>query len=155
MIKQIAITFFLIATLPFNAQAFNDLTDLLKEKTPPAGVVIEITSGDPLYLKKIMPELESNIKSLQARFKDLPIAIVSHARESLLLASKESKKHPELHKNIKQLSDTTNTTVHVCGTYASWFNISENEFPEYINVSPAGPVQVDDYIDLGYVHIEL
>jgi len=145
---------FLLVLMPGYALAFNDLTALLNEKRP-VGVVIEITSGDPLYLKKIMPELEGDIRKLQKKFSKLPVAIVSHARESLILSNEGSTKHKGLHRQIKNLSDNTNTTVHVCGTYASWFDISDSEFPDYINVSPAGPVQVDDYTDLGYVHIEL
>ena len=152
--KQFTRILYLILLLPLNAVAFNDLTTLLNEKRPP-GVVIEITSGDPLYLKKIMPELKNDITKLQNKFKNLPVAIVSHARESLILSKEGSLKHTKLHKQIKNLSNQSNTTVHVCGTYASWFNISESEFPEYINVSPAGPVQIDDYTELGYTHIEL
>jgi len=152
--KQFTRILYLILLLPLNAVAFNDLTALLNEKRPP-GVVIEITSGDPLYLKKIMPELKNDITKLQNKFKNLPVAIVSHARESLILSKEGSLKHTKLHKQIKNLSNQSNTTVHVCGTYASWFNISESEFPEYINVSPAGPVQIDDYTELGYTHIEL
>lgn len=153
MIKLTRLLFF-TALLSTNAYAFNALSELLTQDRPP-GIVIEITSGDPLYLKKIMPELKQDINNLQKKFKDLPVAIVSHARESLILSNDGSSKHKKLHKQIKELSDNTNTTVHVCGTYASWFNISESDFPEYINVSPAGPVQVDDYIELGYIHIEL
>jgi len=153
MTKLIHIIFFTVF-LSSNAHAFTELSELLTQESPP-GIVIEITSGDPLYLKKIMPELKKDIKNLQKKFTNLPVAIVSHARESLILSNDGSSKHKKLHNQIKDLSDNTNTTIHVCGTYASWFNISESEFPEYINVSPAGPVQVDDYVDLGYIHIEL
>ena len=153
--KSFFASLFFILLLPVNAQAFEELKILLKETKAPAGVVIEITSGDPLYLEKIIPEVRADIALLQKKFNKLPVAIVSHARESLILATKSTDEHKELHNQIKDLSDKTNTTIHVCGTYASWFNISENEFPEYINVSPAGPVQVDDYVELGYIHIEL
>lgn len=145
----------LVTILPLKAFAISEITDLLKNNEAPSGVVIEITSGDPLYLKKIMPELIKNIKQLQEKFTNLPVAIVSHARESLLLSSKETQKYPAFQNQIKSLANDANTTVHVCGTYASWYNLEESDFPEYINVSPAGPVQVDDYIELGYTHIEL
>lgn len=154
MLKKL-ISSFIFCLLPATAFAFEDIEILLKQDERPPGVVIEITSGDPLYLKKIIKELQSDINNLQQKFKDLPVAIVSHARESLLLATKETKKHKGFENKIKTLARDNNTTVHVCGTYASWFNVSEEEFPEYINVSPAGPVQVDDYTDLGYVLIEL
>lgn len=135
--------------------AFEELQSILLYDTQPAGIVIEITSGDKLYLEKIITELKTDIHALQDKFENLPIAIVSHAKESLLLTKKEATEHPQLHNKIKSLSKSGDTTIHVCGTYASWFNIEEEEFPNYINVSPAGPVQVDDYVDLGYLHIEL
>ena len=154
MIKKF-ITTFLFFLLPVTTFAFEDLENLIKQNERPPGVVIEITSGDPLYLKKIIKELQNDIDKLQKKFKDLPVAIVSHARESLLLAKEETKKHKGFENQIKTLANDDNTTVHVCGTYASWFNVSEEEFPDYISVSPAGPVQVDDYTDLGYILIEL
>ncbi|MCK4710879.1 MAG: hypothetical protein KAU21_19850, partial [Gammaproteobacteria bacterium] len=115
-------TLIFILLTPVNAQAFDELQAVLKETNRPAGVVIEITSGDPLYLEKIIPEVKADILKLQKKFNKLPIAIVSHARESLILAEKSADKHNKLHNQIKELSDKTNTTVHVCGTYASWFN---------------------------------
>ncbi len=135
--------------------AFDELQDILSHEKQPAGVVIEISSGDRLYLAKIIVELKKDISALRSKFTNLPVAIVSHADESLLLTKKAGVSHPTLHKEIKSLSNTGDTTIHVCGTYASWFDVMEDEFPDYINVSPAGPVQVNDYVDLGYIHIEL
>ena len=151
--KYIAYFFLLVASS--NSFAFSELEAILDYKTAPPGVVIEITSGDKLYLTRIIKELKRDILAIQNKFKGIEIAIVSHARESLILTEEKAGKHKELHREIKSLSATTDTVVHVCGTYASWFNIDEDAFPDYINVSPAGPVQVDDYIELGYVHIEL
>lgn len=145
----------LLVLLSQQVAAFDELQNILLEDKKPEGVVIEITSFDRLYLEKIFEELKSDISALRNKFKDIPVAIVSHASESLLLASKEQDKHPALHKSIKSLSTSGDTSIHVCGTYASWYNVSEDDFPDYINVSPAGPVQVDDYIELGYIHIEL
>lgn len=147
--------FLLLLLFPLPSMAFEKLQALLAQDTAPVGIVIEITSGNALYLERIMPQLKKDIAALQQKFDSLPIAIVSHARESLILANKNQAKHQELHNQVKDLTSSTNTTVHVCGTYASWFNIKEDEFPDYINVSPAGPTQVNDYIDIGYEHIEL
>lgn len=133
--------------------AFKELQEIISYDERPAGVVIEITSSDRLYLKKIMTELRGDIDSLRQRFKDLPVAIVSHYRESLILSENTIDKHPELKNNIVSLSKDTD--IHVCGTYAGWNNISEDDFPDYINVSPGGPTQVNDYTDLGYLLVEL
>lgn len=145
----------LLLALSNTAHSFEDLDQILKLESPPPGVVIEITSGDKKYLSKIIDELKSDIVKINTKFKDMPIAIVSHAKESLALSSKSINTNDKLHSEIKSLSDSSNTTVHVCGTYASWYGLSEEDFPEYINVSPTGPLQVDDYLELGYLHIRL
>ncbi len=44
---------------------------------------------------------------------------------------------------------------HVCGAYARMHNVSEDEFPEYINVSAHGPEQIKDYQALGYIVIRV
>lgn len=151
--KYIFSFFMLLVSAQCNA--FEELKNILSYDKAPIGVVIEITSGDKLYLEKIITELNTDIQALRNKFSNISIAIVSHAKESLLLTEKEAIAHPGLHNKIKSLSESGDTTIHVCGTYASWFNVTEEEFPDYVNVSPAGPVQVDDYIELGYLHIEL
>lgn len=148
------LTALLLVIFSQSSYSFEELQNIAKQNTAPAGVVIEITSGDKLYLTKIIAELKKDIEAIQKKHKAIPVAIVSHARESLLLSSKNQQAQPTLHADIKSLSDN-NTNIHICGTYASWFNVSADDFPDYINVSPAGPVQVDDYIELGYLHIEL
>ena len=135
--------------------AFEEIRDILKHDERPAGVVIEITSDDELFLEKKLPELKADIIALRNKFKNLPIAIVSHYNESLILAKSKSKKHPALHKQIKDLSENTQTAVHVCGTFASWYNVEEDDFPDYVNVSPAGPTQVNDYVEMDYILVHL
>jgi hypothetical protein len=43
--------------------------------------------------------------------------------------------------------------VHVCGTYAGWRGLTEEDFPEHINVSASGPAQINDYKSVGYLPI--
>ena len=61
----------------------------------------------------------------------------------------------QAHGIVEQLAVKDDIEVHVCGTYASWFGVSENDFPKYINVAPAGPVQINNYEQLGYELITL
>lgn len=155
MYKLKSLLYLFLFLISNQSLAFDELQDILTYEKQPEGVVIEITSGDKLYLEKIIVELKKDISALQSKYKNLPIAIVSHAKESLLLTKKAGLSHPTLHNEVKSLSNSGDTTIHVCGTYASWHNVMEDDFPDYINVSPAGPVQVNDYIDIGYIHIEL
>jgi len=48
-----------------------------------------------------------------------------------------------------------NIQLHVCGTYAAWNNVSEEEFPDYVDVTAAGPATINDYISLGYILIKI
>lgn len=132
-----------------------DISEILNSKETPSGVVFEIATGKREYLAKVMPELSTRIKEIHARFPGLPIAIVTHGKESLILTTDKQESHATVHKEIQSLVKNEDVNVHVCGTYASWYHKQDSDFPEYINVAPAGPVQVNDYIDLGYIHIRI
>jgi intracellular sulfur oxidation DsrE/DsrF family protein len=45
--------------------------------------------------------------------------------------------------------------VHVCETYAGWRGVGAEAFPDYVNVAPAGPAQVNNYLSLGYVLVKI
>ena len=43
--------------------------------------------------------------------------------------------------------------VYVCGTYAGWRGLSDEDFPDYVNVAAAGPAQINDFVALGYSRV--
>jgi len=45
--------------------------------------------------------------------------------------------------------------VQVCGTHASWRDKTPEDFPDYVDVVPSAPVQINDYEALGYEVIVL
>lgn len=55
----------------------------------------------------------------------------------------------------QQLVTNDNVPLHVCGTHASWRNVGEDEFPDYVDVAAAGPATINDYIALGYTLIKI
>lgn len=126
---------------------------LLQSKDSPAGVVIEIVSGNDDALRRLMPKIRDSIKNIREKFgHELEIAIVSHGREQFALTKDNADVYGDVHKALKNISDS-NVDIHVCATHASWNNIDEDDFAEFINVSPAGPAQINDYIALGFVHV--
>jgi len=133
----------------------NDFDSILSEKSPPPGVVIEIVSGDNDLLVSLLPTIKTNIKKLRQKFPDLPIAIVSHGREQFMMTKKNAKANQKTHTLVETLVKKDNIDFHVCGTHASWYNVMEEDFPEYVDVSPAGPTQIDDYEQMGYELIVL
>lgn len=148
----------LIITLLFTNSALArvlSVDDLLKQQQAPAGVIFEIVSGQPDLLNKLLPRLKQDIERLRERFPDLPVAVVTHGREQLALTSKNSQKAGVAHSLVKQLVNEDQVKVHVCETFASWYNISAEDFPDYVDVSPTGPAQINDYLELDYELITL
>lgn len=131
------------------------VADVLALSEPPVGVVFEIISGDSDFLDEAIPAIREQSARLRARFKDLPIAVVTHGNEQFALLAERAEAHPGLHKDIKTLQVENSIPVHVCGTYAGWRGLSEEDFPGYVDVAPSGPAQIRNYVELGYVLIEV
>lgn len=146
----------LLFSLPVYSENSNQLMQqILSEKTAPAGVVFEIATGASNSLQWALPAIKKHIKTLRQKFPELSIAIVTHGKEQFALQSSNTKKYKKVHELTQQLSNDENIDLHVCGTYASWNNVSEEEFPKYVDVTAAGPATINDYVALGYRLIKL
>lgn len=119
----------------------------------PEGVVIEIVTSDNAGLGWALPRAQAYVRQLRRRFSGLPIAIVTHGREQFALTTKQQKIQQAEHKVVRSLLQDDKVQVHVCGTYAGWRGLSEEDFPDYVDVAAAGPAQVNDYIAMGYLAI--
>lgn len=130
------------------------LDEILAMSEEPTGIVVEVLESGPDDLEEIIPAIQAAARQLRKRFPDLPVAVVSHGYEQFALTKKNIKRYPELETGIKDLVDGE-IDVHVCGTHASWYGITPEEYPEYINVSATGPAQINDYMNLGYIKLDL
>ncbi|TNF98320.1 MAG: hypothetical protein EP297_08400 [Gammaproteobacteria bacterium] len=149
------ISLYLIVILQAPANAFNnDINEILELDEEPSGVVIEIVESNEEALRMLLPEIKQIIDQLHDRFPRLSIAIVSHGREQFALTKNNTEENQDIHNGIRQLVDN-DIDVHVCGTHASWYDVSPEDFPDYVDVAPAGPAQINDYRNLGYIHIQL
>ena len=106
------------------------IEQILSLKEAPTGIVFEIVTA-------------------------LDISIVTHGDEQFALKTTNNKKFKKVHSLTQQLAKEDNIPLHVCGTYASWKNVEEEEFPDYVDVTAAGPATINDYISLGYILIKL
>ena len=147
--KRFLITW-LFVLLALNLSAAT-VEGILARQQPPDGVVFEIIEGSKKDLDWAIPRIREDTKRLRAKFPDLPIAVVSHGREEFGLTREEAEKRPEVHHMVRELSDNLDVPVHVCAIHASWYDVSPEDFPDYIEVSESGPAQINDYIALGYV----
>jgi intracellular sulfur oxidation DsrE/DsrF family protein len=149
----------LIVCLALNsavALAYDDqkqIDYILKMETPPLGVVFEIIEGSPNDLEWAIPRIVNFSKLLRDKFPNIAIAVVSHGKEQFGLMTSEAKEKTDIHKAVKSLSQEQDIPVHVCGTHASWYGKGEKDFPDYIDVTPAGPTQIANYEDMGYEKI--
>lgn len=132
------------------ALAGNEITHLLQGEEPPSGVVFEIAEADEDALSWALPRVRSHIQQLRNRFPGLDIAVVTHGKEEFLLQSKYRKDNPEVHQAAQDILTGQDVQVHVCGAHAGWYGINEDDFPDYVDVVPAGPIQIDQYRELGY-----
>ena len=148
--KLLLITFSL---LPATALA-ESLDEILAMKEAPTGVVIEVNEPGADALRQNMLKISDAARKIRQLFHELPIAVVSHGAEQISLTSKYIKKHKSLESNVKQLV-SDDVDLHVCGTHASWYGVEPEDYPDYIDVSATGPAQINDYVNTGYIMLDL
>lgn len=129
----------------------NNLNDILALPSAPPGVVIEIVTPEAGGLKWALPEAQNTVALLRTKFTDLPIAIVTHGREQFALTKKLQPAYQAEHKIVQSLMKDDKVEVHVCGTHAEWKGVHPEDFPAYVDVTAAGPAQINDYKSLGYL----
>ncbi len=148
-----SISLFILVT---NAQANNqqEIEQLLAQKDSPFGVVFEIVEGNDDALQWAIPAVNKYIKQLRERFPDIGLAVVSHGSEQFGLMKNQQKENTAVHTAVQSLV-ASDVPVHVCGTHASWRGKTADDFPDYVDVTPAGPTEIRNYEAMGYVLIEI
>ena len=149
-----AILFTLFSMTAYASDAGVKMDDILNMQQEPAGVVFEIVTGKDDGLQWALPLTKKYIDQLKQRFPEMPIAIVTHGREQFALQKSKLGDNKKVHDLTQQLVKE-GVNLHVCGTYAGWKGLTEEDFPEYVNVSAAGPTQINDYIAVGYLKVKI
>jgi intracellular sulfur oxidation DsrE/DsrF family protein len=150
-----AIIIMLNLLLPcLTAEASTPIDAVLQARHEPPGVVFEIATGKSDSLEWALPLVKNYIGQIRQRFPHVHIAVVTHGRELFTLQKSKAASDASVHKLTRQLvQDGVN--LHVCGTYAERRGLSEEDFPEYVNVAAAGPAQINDYVSVGYIRIKI
>ncbi|WP_455218387.1 DsrE family protein [Kaarinaea lacus] len=147
----------LVLLLPLTlAQASNqdEVNKILAMEKSPIGVVFEVVEGDSNALEWAIPAINHYVKQLRTRFPDIALAVVSHGSEQFGLMTSRQKEKAEVHKTVQSLV-ANDVPVVVCGTHASWRGKTASDFPDYVEVAPAGPTEIRNYEDMGYELIVL
>lgn len=130
--------------------ASEQIDALLNRDEAPHGIVFEIVEADEAALSELLPRVREAILRVRQRFPQTEFAVVSHGREEFALQSQYQQEYAELHRQLQSLV-AENVPVHVCETHAGWYGVSARDFPDYVNVAPSGPGQIELYRELGYV----
>jgi intracellular sulfur oxidation DsrE/DsrF family protein len=131
------------------AQASDDVDALLQRSDAPHGVVFEIAESDESALQELLPRVRIAIDRIRARFPQTEFAVVSHGREEFALQSQYQGEYAQIHQQVQSLV-AEDVPVHVCANHASWYAVSAEDFPEYVDVAPTGPGQIELYLQLDY-----
>lgn len=130
------------------------INKVLAMEEAPEGIVFEVISGKKDYLKTALDTFEIYQKQLKEKFPDIELAIVSHGSEQFSLTKQNQEIFKDTHQQVQRITDAE-IPVHICETHASWYDITAEDFPDYVSVSSQGPAQIRDYQELGYLLIVL
>ncbi len=131
------------------ASANTDVDNLLAQSTTPDGVVFEIVESDKSALEYLLPRVREAITRIRGKFPDTDFAVVSHGREEFALQTRYQTEQSGIHNAVLSLV-AEDVPVYVCETHAGWYGVSADDFPDYVEVAPSGPGQINLYLELGY-----
>lgn len=134
------------------ADSGDEVEQLLQSPDAPFGVVFEIVERDGDALDWALPAVQDYVRRLRQRFPDIGLAVVSHGREEFALLQSRRADKPGLHQTVQALVEE-DVPVVVCGTHASWLDKRPEDFPDYVEVAPAGPTAIRNYEAMGFRRI--
>ena len=155
--RYLYIGLFLVICLPaIEASEFRngEVDALVAADTEPDGVVFEIVTWEDNSWDWAAPMLSALTRQLRNRYPDLDIALVSHGNELFDLALEQENQSKPAMQSLQNLSDD-NVDIHVCGNFAKYKHLGTNDFLPFVDVSPSGPAQINDYTKLGFTRILL
>lgn len=128
---------------------------LLETHSPPPGVVFELVENDPEALQTLLPFIQDSIDRLRTRHPGIGIAVVTHGNEQFSLSRQQQGARQDLHEAVQSLVREQQVEVAVCATYASWRQVTPEDFPDYVQVAESAPARINDFRQLGYTVIRL
>jgi len=131
------------------ADADSDIDFIVSASKPPLGVVFEIVEGNEKALELALNRINQYSARLKKAIPAIKLAVVSHGTEQFALLKENKTQHKKAHKKVQSLM-SDDVPVHVCGTHASWYSLSEDDFPSYVDVTEAGPAKIKEYQRKGY-----
>lgn len=124
-------------------------------KEPGSGIIFTIRDYDEEALVWLVERADYYLYLIRKSHPKLPIAFMSHGDEVSSLKKDPEEQYIRLHQYIQHWIKDYHVIFHVCGSMAELLGLSQDSFPDYIDVVSHGPTKVKDYRDFGYHHVEL
>ena len=136
------------------ASADTDIDFIISAKNPPKGVVFEIVAGSESALEPALEKVEAYMARLKKAIPNIKLSVVTHGTEEFALLKQNKKRFKKSHQKVQSLVKD-DVPVHICGTHASWYDFTDKDFPDYVDVAVAGPAKVKEYQRKGYALINI
>lgn len=140
--------------LSFTPISADEIESIVTSTNPPDGVVFEIAENGEGDLRDLLPKVLAAIERIRLAHPEVDFAVVSHGREEFALQSKNKINFSAVHNNVISLVND-DVPVYVCETFAGWYGVSAEDFPDYVDVAPTGPGQISLYEEMGYQLIRI
>jgi len=131
-----------------------DMHRLFAREEAPPGVVVELIEWQDNSWQWATPLLIELRDRLRQRWPDTDLAIVSHGGEQFQLTREQRGQQPRALAQLQGLVED-GVDLFVCGTHSSWRDVPQEAYLDFVQVALSGPARINDYVDLGYVHIRL
>ena len=145
-----------LSPLLADSRSFDDVraevNELMAAEEAPAGVVFEILSWDERTWQWIAPLVTELRGQLRGKFPEIDVVIVSHGADQFQLTREREAEQPDAIAQLASLSDE-GVNIHVCGVHSQWNGVPADAYLDFVDVSPSGPAQVNDYVNMGYYKI--
>jgi len=129
--------------------------DSIISQEAPVGVVFLVMEHDEEALRWVLPRVFRYTRQLRAKWRDLPIVVLSHGDEMFALLTEYQSLYKQIHAGVKKLVSDYQVAFQVCAAYASMSDVSASEFPGYVDVVPFAPAEIENYRQLEFVMVSL
>ena len=155
---------FLILVLPCaaketSAEEFPEQSEIDKIRTDhkPEGILFLVMEQDQEAFQWVLPRVIHYTRQLREKWSDLTIVMLSHGEEMFALRTEYRPLYEKLHQDVLTLVSEYDVLFQVCGSYASFSNVVPSEFPDYIDVVPFAPAEIENYrlMEFKIVNLEL
>ena len=127
---------------------------VLHAQQQPDGVVFEIMAWEDHSWEWAAPLLRSYVDRIREKYPAIDIALISQGVELFDLSLVAALQNTPALKQLATLA-AEGVHIHVAGDYARWKQLGENDFVDFAEVAVSGKALLEDYIELGFVHIRL